>query len=183
MVVFIPLISKLLIGIKKIKLDPVLIKVLDSGVGVYRSPFTDIVGSLILFAGPHPSLTRVNGGLKQEITHAVFHARLGVEPHEIPEPPRQYAFVADKQTQILLYPTPFTKGDILDAGGEPPFDYLEGDKIITQAEYSGLEAHFCSAFKATIPIFKMRELLNKDDKDNLVTFRCPSCSKYITCKK
>ncbi len=48
----------LLLGIKNTNLDPVLIKVLPSGVAVYLSPFKDVYGSRIIFAGPHKSFTR-----------------------------------------------------------------------------------------------------------------------------
>ena len=44
-----------LVGIQDIQLDPVLIAVLPSGIGVYRCPFLDVWGSQIAFAGPHPS--------------------------------------------------------------------------------------------------------------------------------
>ena len=42
----------LLYGIRKTKIQPVLIKVLPSGVGVYLSPFKDVEGSRIIYAGP-----------------------------------------------------------------------------------------------------------------------------------
>ena len=48
----------LLLGIKNTNLDPVLIKVLPSGVAVYLSPFKDVYGSRLIFAGPHRSFTK-----------------------------------------------------------------------------------------------------------------------------
>ena len=41
----------LLLGIKNTGIQPVLIRVLSSGVGVYLSPFKDVWGSRIIFAG------------------------------------------------------------------------------------------------------------------------------------
>ena len=41
--------------IKNTNLDPVLVKVLQSGIAVYLSPFKDIYGSRMIFAGPHKS--------------------------------------------------------------------------------------------------------------------------------
>ena len=41
----------LLLGVKNTKIQPVLIRVLLSGVGVYLSPFKDMWGSRIIFAG------------------------------------------------------------------------------------------------------------------------------------
>ena len=48
----------LLIGLQNITMDPVLIGILPSGLGVYRSVFTDIYGSNICFGGPHPSFSK-----------------------------------------------------------------------------------------------------------------------------
>ena len=45
----------LLVGIQEVRLDPVLLGTLPSGVGVYQFPFVDIWGSSLAFAGPHPS--------------------------------------------------------------------------------------------------------------------------------
>ena len=44
-----------LVGLQDISLDPVLIGILPSGLGVYQCPFVDVWGSSIAFAGPHPS--------------------------------------------------------------------------------------------------------------------------------
>ena len=57
----------LLLGIKNTNLDPVLVKVLSSGIAVYLSPFKDIYGSRIKFAGPHRSFTKSDNGLKTEM--------------------------------------------------------------------------------------------------------------------
>ena len=43
---------------KNTLIQPVLIKVLPSGVGVYLSPFKDVVGSRIILAGPSKVFTR-----------------------------------------------------------------------------------------------------------------------------
>ena len=47
----------LLLGIKNTNLDPVLIKRLPSGIAVYWSPFKDVYGSRIIFAGPYKSFS------------------------------------------------------------------------------------------------------------------------------
>ena len=53
-------VAHLLIGIKDVDLDPTHLATLTSGVGVYRSPFKDIYGSDICYAGPHPSFSKTN---------------------------------------------------------------------------------------------------------------------------
>ena len=45
------------------------------------------------------------------------------------------------------------------------------------------KVHFCSVHKAVIPIARLRVLLDQDDVGDTVSFRCPECSKCITCKK
>ena len=62
----------LLLGIKNTKLQPKLVKILPSGVGVFLSPFKDKWGSRMIFAGPHKTFTIGNKGLKYERSHAVF---------------------------------------------------------------------------------------------------------------
>ena len=52
----------LLLGIKNTRLQPILLTVLPSGVGVYLSPFKDIWGSRIIFAGPHKSIFKNKPG-------------------------------------------------------------------------------------------------------------------------
>ena len=65
----------LLIGIKNTNLVPILIKTLKSGVGVYKSPFKDIFGSRIIFAGPHASFTRGNRGIQEEVCSTLTEDR------------------------------------------------------------------------------------------------------------
>ena len=64
---------QLLLGIKNTNLDPVLVKILPSGVAVYRSPFKDVYGSRMIFAGPHKLFTKDDNGGK--MSNAVFFMR------------------------------------------------------------------------------------------------------------
>ena len=64
---------QLLLGIKNTNLDPVLVKILPSGVAVYRSPFKDVYGSRMIFAGPHKSFTKDDNGVN--MSNAVFFMR------------------------------------------------------------------------------------------------------------
>ena len=50
----------LLLGVKKTRIQPVLIRVLPSGVGVYLSPFKDAWGSRVIFAGLSKVFTQAN---------------------------------------------------------------------------------------------------------------------------
>ena len=41
--------------------------------------------------------------------------------------------------------------------------------------------HFCSVHKAVIRIARLRVLLDQDYVGDTVSFRCPECSKCMTC--
>ena len=169
----------LLIGIKNTNLVPILIKTLNSGVGVYKSPFKDIFGSRIIFAGPHASFTRGNRGIQEEVSHAVFHINRRQEERlsgvSIP-----YSIVADKQTGASVYPTPLSRMDYLQLGVEPEQDQ---EVIESQAEINGVEAHVCRIKGNQVPITRMRELINQDDPGGLISFKCSTCSACVQCRK
>ena len=170
----------LLLGIKNTYLNPVLLGILPSGVGVYRSPFVDIFGSRIIFAGPHSSFTSHNGGLKDDISHAIFHAKEAAQRKPWLEKEIPYSLLVDKTFNIDINPTPVTEKDILDTGGQI-MDYTGEGEYTKNQDQSVF--HYCSAHKVGIPIAKMRELMNLDNPDDIVSYRCKDCAKCITCKR
>ena len=62
----------LLLRIKNTRIQPVLIRVLPSGVGVYLSPFKDVWGSRIIFAGPNKVFTQAKREQQRDLNHAVY---------------------------------------------------------------------------------------------------------------
>ena len=89
----------LLLGIKNTNLDPVLIKKLPPGIAVYWSPFNDVYGSRIIFAGPHKSFSNPN-----LMSNAVFFMRRKLEDEfEQGYEERSFSIVTDKflNTTIL----------------------------------------------------------------------------------
>ena len=62
----------LLLGIRNTKIQPVLIKGLPSGVGVYLSLFKDVEGSRIIYAGLSKCFTRTDDDLNRESNHAMY---------------------------------------------------------------------------------------------------------------
>ena len=62
----------LLLGIKNTKIQPVLIKVLPSGVGVYLSPFKDVDGSRIIYAEPSKCFTTIDNDQNLDSNHAIY---------------------------------------------------------------------------------------------------------------
>lgn len=41
--------------------------------------------------------------------------------------------------------------------------------------------HHCSVYKAKVPLSQLIKLVDDNDIDNLVNYRCPHCSKCMTC--
>ena len=64
----------LLLGVKNTRIQPVLLWVLSSGVGMYLSLFKDVWGSRIIFAGPSKFFTQANKEQQRELIHAVYSA-------------------------------------------------------------------------------------------------------------
>lgn len=191
-------VAHLLIGIKDIELDPKLLCTLQSGVGVFRSPFLDMNGSDICYAGPHPVFSRTDSSNGNQATlismKALVEENLIDHGSEIP-----FSLVGGTENGIVhysmpskpvgeLYPTPLTEDDFKDLGVEtqaPGIEILletkEEEDLAIFSDYA--QAHLCSVNKAMIPISKMRELIDQDDINDSVSYRCPECSKCITCKQ
>ena len=111
----------LLLGIKNTNLDPVLIKILASGIAVYLSPFKDIYGSRLIFAGPHRSFTKSDDGLKTEMSNAVFFMREQV--HESlwrDSEQRCFSITVNEKFGTTINPYPINEEDLMDCGGIIP---------------------------------------------------------------
>ena len=65
----------LLLGVKNTRIQPILLRVLSLGIGVYLSPFKDVGGSRIIFAGPSKFFTQANKDHQRETVHAVYSVR------------------------------------------------------------------------------------------------------------
>ena len=175
----------LLIGIKNARMNPTLITVLPSGVGVYKSPFADIWGSRYIFAGPHAVFSGGDPNRSDGLTHAIFHMKESTLSYrgELKEIP--ISIPIDKRFNITIHPTPVQEQDLIELGGELPVGH--GDYISEpnpdDISINGTEAHFCGVNKVTLPIARMRELVGEDQNENLVTYKCNECAKCITCKK
>ena len=62
----------LLLGFRNTRIQPVLIRVLPSGIGVYFNPFKDVRGSRIIFAGPSKVFSQANKDQQRESNHVVY---------------------------------------------------------------------------------------------------------------
>ena len=141
----------LLLGIKNTNLDPVLIKVLPSGIAVYLSPFRDIYGSRLIFAGPHRSFTKKNDGKNTPMSNAVFLIRERImEELEIESEKRCYSIRTNKKLGLTVNPYPISKEDIEDCCGELAEDFEDSvddhEKLISILDY---QENFCTAHGKT----------------------------------
>ena len=176
---------QLLLGIKNTHLDPVLLKRLPSGVGVYLSPFKDVWGSRIIFAGPHKAFTEGNRGVRTDLSHAVFLLRDRMDAELADDfETRPFSIAADKTLGTTVHPYPFLETDLLDAGGKIP-EQFESRINSTQGLLEVLEEpdHFCGVHVAKVPISRLRILIDQDDVEDTISFRCPECAKCLECKK
>ena len=188
----------LLIGNQDHTLDPVRIGVLPCGLSVFKSPFYDIFGSNICFGGPHPLFEETNRANHFSSFKLAHFAReiSSVQAQLLTNP-------------SLYFPTP----DVLESHSKskclapPPKQSLEGVISCTEAPSllclstcEGVNSpppcvqrkevnapvpryHFCDAYKAYIPLSKLREVTDEDDLSDTVAYRCPDCSECVTCKQ
>ena len=108
----------MLIGIKNNHLNPTLVTVLPSGVGVYKSPFKDIFGSRIIYAGPHHVFSKDNSNISKELSHAIFHMRESTLNYQGRTKDIHLAIPIDKRFNISVNPTPLPESTLLEMGGE-----------------------------------------------------------------
>lgn len=101
-----------------------------------------------------------------------------------------YTMKASSELDIVVYPTPLTADDT------KIFDVQEVDEVIDlddtepkSEDYLATEdglvtgMHFCSAYKAKIPLDKLIKMVDDEDIDNIVNYRCPQCSKCVKCSQ
>ena len=159
----------LLIGLQNITMNPVLIGILPSGLGVYRSVFTDVYGSNISFGGPQPFYSKA------------FQTLLMPPPHcsstRCPFSRTRYTNIwyclILKMLPVLLS----LKRDVLPIS--KPL-VLNNEVYPPTIDNSCLEYHLCGN-KALITISKINELVDQDISD-VITYWCLDCSKCLTCK-
>ena len=170
----------LLIGIRDITLDPKCIGTLSCGTGVFRSPLTDIHGSTICYGGPNPvfSSTNIKSGNLVAASMLVRDTQNLIDSI--------YGWHSPFSHNAYTKVNPNDPFPLNDSGTpiDPPQDGpCAEDQILGEVASCCAGAHLCSVNKALIPISKLRELVDQDDVDDVVTFRCPTCSKCVTCKQ
>ena len=146
---------------------------------MFLSSFKDKWGSRIIFAGPHKAFTTGNNDLKTDISHAVFSIHQDIEREEnLREEVNQVHFsipVNDK-LRLAVDPYAFSKEDYLELGGETETtleDKVDDELFLEDYIWKNNQLHYRSVNKAMVPIAKMMALMDIDDLDVTVPYRCP----------
>jgi len=104
------------------------------------------------------------------------------------ENPYLYAMPACPETDIMVHPTPLNLEDTVLF--DPQIIPLESDNLDLPLRSIGpldsdsvlsSEGHYCSVYKAKVPLSKLIRVIDEEDISSLVNYRCPACSRCIRC--
>ena len=188
---------KILIGLKNAQIEPTFLFSLECGLGVYRSPFTDMFGSNICFGGPHSSFSSVNKSFSSNINH--FNAFLLQTHYQYsnsfypslirtlsPEPIEDDGYLMHYKEPVLpysyqsasghdIYPTPLTSQDFIGLG-KNVVDEMEADGQTCPEPHCECTS-LSYALKAKVPLRKKREYIDENDIDSSEGYRCQKCAR------
>ena len=147
----------LLLGIKNTRIQPTLLRVLPSGVGVYLSPLEDIWGSRIIFAGPNKVFTQANKEHLRDSNHAVyaFDTRESMIDNNDNLHKKEIRFDSTSKIKTSFYSSPFEDEILQEMGFEPGFEL---EKLVDEPGFlvhffiDDNKDHFCSVHKAVVLI-------------------------------
>ena len=196
----------LLLGIRDASAQPIWLGTLPSGISVYRSPFTDIFGSNICYGGSHESFR--TSKCDQSTNHAVLlintlqEARdsmtcaketVELQFQDLPSLSKSeitthvhYSVEIGDEIHTEIFPTPLTQKDFEDAGCTISTKVLIEDQNLNHSDHDPVADqtdHWCSVYKAMVPIARLREIVDQEDVGDVVSYRCPACSKCVRCKE
>ena len=99
----------------------------------------------------------------------------------------QYSIMVDPDAHINVFPSALTEKDFKDASEDiDGIDNDESQELHQESVRSSIDeisSHSCSVHKASVPIARLREIIDQDDTGNIVSYRCPNCSKCLKCKE
>ena len=124
----------LLLGIKNTRIQPTLIRVLPSGVGVYLSPFKDVWGSRIIFVSPNKVFTQANREQQRDSNHAVCVFDLRDQMIETSDSmqSRKIRFDSIGKIKTSLYSSQIEDEILQEMGFKPVFDL---EKLVDEPEF------------------------------------------------
>jgi len=127
----------------------------------------------------YPALARLPLDLEDDADLPISYPKESRNIYEIP---------ACHELNISVHPSPVTAQDIKIFNPQ----YILKDESVEEAPSMSLNppreifddsvgVHFCSVYKAKVPLSKLIRVIDEDDISSLVNYRCPSCSKCLKC--
>jgi hypothetical protein len=190
---------KLLIGLKNSELEPICVFNLPSGIGLYRSPFQDVFGSVYCFGGPHRIFSDVHKKMNGNINHfysyftevvnqfrgspycalkSIFDPDLIDTGHGVYHyKDHGITYSYQSTSGETVYPTPLTPGDMKDLDTNTHDDLEPVNSECPHPHCACPPTKL--VYKAKIPLSKLKTFIDEEDKDDLINFRCEKC---LRCK-
>ena len=97
---------------------------------------------------------------------------------------RVYSSRVDDQLSLTDHSHPLNREDVESLGINIPEQFEEwvDSSLCTPSGDSASVMHYCSSHKATVPIARMREILDIDNCEEFAYYRCSDCSKCVKCR-
>ena len=98
---------------------------------------------------------------------------------------REHTIILSEELRLSIHPRPITDEDAEELGSLIPEQFEDGFECSHSHHHiddQTLSMGNISSHKATIPIAKMRELIDIDDCEPYTGYRCPVCAKCNQCK-
>ena len=181
----------MILGCKNTGLYPRLITTLDSGLGVFKSPFTDKFGSNIAYGGPHPTFTKNDDAHHISVYNACFSSMMkeyvhspstalahSLKPELIKNGlgifyEKDLDIDIDYAAQTDINPTAVSAEDLADMG-IATYQNVE-DPICICTDDDDFEPCVMSVHKARLPASKMKPYMDQEDLEISPKTRCDTC--------
>ena len=190
--------TSLLIGINS-KLCPILLTVLPSGLGVYRTQLKDELGSRIAYGGPHPVFSGVPEKAKGDYNHTMtFFSEIVtqylrspyVQMMQFNPAPQEETLPGLFITNNTLSPNMLSDDKLIDPSNDvhvKHYSFIHENCHILHAVHSNdtdspdNSNSDISSFKSRVPLSKLKTVLDDSTIDDSV--RCESCARCEKCSK
>ena len=141
------------VGIKNTWIQPVRLKVLPSGGGMYLSNFKDVWGSWIIFASTSKIFTQANRDQHRGLNHAVYSHNIREDLLKLSDQMEKREIRFDSQCKIKtsFYTSPIEDDILQEMGIESGYDLekmFEESEFIEKVMIDDSKSHFCSVYKA-----------------------------------
>ena len=189
---------KLLVGLKNPELEPVCIMSLPSGIGLYRSVFKDVFGSVYCYGGPNRIFSDVHKKFGGSVNHiysyftevinqykgSPYAALKSIFDPDLTDTGHGISHYKENPLDVdCIAPSVEISHPILTMEKTDDLDISTKHTLATSYTDCPFVHCVCPssviALKAKIPLSKQRIYIDDEDKDDVVNFRCEKC---LRCK-